>query len=192
MQEIIHAETRPKTALDFPFLLALLTFAALTQAIWPVIEYVRTGTVDLNGWEGVMMAARIVVLLCPVLFALQWVAWSRSKALYSYRLSADEDGLTYANGRSSWHWAWSELSAFEHVPGSWWRGEHVRFRPGSFSWKDSWKGSFYWAHAAAQRISRSTRGWECYLLDSFDRSLAEIAAELNDLRGRALRDSVET
>lgn len=187
MQPITYSETRPRVALDFPFSAYLWTCLAAALTLRPIIGYLNTGTLGLQTWhDWVVMAVLIPIWLFPILLAVQWVAWHRPGSRILYRLTAGKDGLTYGNALSTWHWPWSELSPFEYVPGSWWRGAHVRIRPSRFRWKDRWQGEVHLASILVQRVARSSRGWEFYMLDSYDRPLTDIAAELNEYRDRAL------
>lgn len=187
MQPITYSETRPRSALDLPFSVYLCAFLATPPTFRPIISYLNTGTPGLETWhDWVVMAALIPIWLFLILFAVQWAAWHRSGSSFLYRLTVGKDGLTYGNALSTWHWPWSELSPFEYVPGSLWRRAHVRFRPSQFRWKDRWRGEFHLATILKLRMARSSGGWEFYMLDSYDRPLTDIAAELNEYRDRAL------
>ena len=187
MNEITYSEMKPKPAMGFGLFAGLSVVAALMFSVGPVIDLFRYGTIplaDLFDWLDVGLPA--VWWAIAGWEALELAYWRREQDRYRYRLAADQNGLTYGNSRVTWHWSWSDLSPFEHVSNHWWHDEYIRFRPKSHRWKDNWQGGFDFGASAARRVAIGGKGWEIYLLDSFDRPLAEIAAELNGLRERAL------
>ncbi len=187
MPQLSFVETEPKKALGFVFAARCSVFTALMLSVPPVLGYLMRGPADLDDWtDWVQVGTAACCWVITLIWAFEWTSWHRNRDRFRYRLTADDVGLTYANDHKTWRWSWDDLSPFEHVPASWWQAEHVRFRPGSHRWKDSWWNGFDLAAAAAQRHRYSNRGWEFHLLDGFDLRLTELAARLNDHRERAL------
>lgn len=193
MNEITYSETEPKPAMSFVFFARCSIVVALMFSVGPAIDLFSNGTIPLVDWlDWLQVGLPAVWWIFAGFEALELASWRRNRDRYRYRLAADQNGLTYANDRITWHWHWRDLSPFEHVSNHWWHDEHIRFRTKSRKWKDNRHGIFDLGATVARRIAFAGKGWEFYLLDSFDRPLAEIAAELNDLRERALDGPVET
>lgn len=187
MQAVTYSEIKPRTAQGFLLLLVFSAATALVLTAGTIMLYLKLAAMELADWlDWAVVSVPVLAWVSTIIVLISWAAWYRARSRHTYRLSADDDGLTYASGQSTWRWPWSDLSRFEYIAGKWWRGEHVRFRPKSFTWKEWRKERRTLAAAAGDRKAFTRRGWEFYLLENFDVPLADLAAKLNDYRDRAL------
>ncbi len=187
MDELSFIESEPKKAMGFVFAATCSVLTALMLSLAPALGYLLRGAAEFDDWTGwVQLGTAGFLWAITLIWAYEWISWTRNRDRFRYRLTADEDGLTYGNGHKTWRWPWTDLAPFEHVPANWWRTEHVRFCPKSFRWKDNWRNGLDLAAAAARRHGYARGAWEFHLLDGFDLPLPELAERLNAYRTRAL------
>lgn len=187
MDQLSFTETEPKKAMGFVFAAICSVITAFLLSLGPALGFLLRGAADLNDWsDWVQVATAGFLWAITLIWAFEWISWNRNRDRFRYRLSGDEDGLTYANEHKAWRWSWNDLSPFEYRPANWWRAEHIRFRPKSFHWKENWWNGLDLAAAAARRNGYSNGGWEFYLLDGFELPLPELAERLNIYREQAL------
>lgn len=187
MDQLSFTETEPQKAIGFVFGATCAVITACLLSLGPALGYLLRGPAGFNDWsDWVQVATASSLWAITLIWAFQWVSWNRNRDRFRYRVSADEDGLTYANDHKAWRWSWNDLSPFEHRRATLLRAEHIRFHPKSFHWKENWWNGLDLAAAAARRNGYAKGQWEFYLLDGFDLPLPALAERLNAYREQAL------
>lgn len=152
-------------------------------AIFEIGMIVTWGTITtvmlIIGFVPVAVLAQLALMFLFAVFMLVHVVHQRKIARWSENceITLNDKGLFFTNGQKRSWWSWQDLLPFEvhtAIPLLSWTGDsHVRI-----------------AMRGESALRRFMRSWRepSMILDAYDTPLADIAAKLNEYRGRALDD----
>lgn len=122
------------------------------------------------------LAMGLCVIAMIVGVPSSFASWQRTRCLRDCEISLDRDWLTYKTGKSVFRWRWRDLEPFEAVrPGGWLPRIFVYPHIGITLREES-------TPLRLLRMWREPR----VIVDAYDTSLEDIAAQLNEYHARAL------